>query len=658
MGDYSRDTFDKLKHYVGVRLQQGVPLVDADWNEMEDIRKHELRDFLKNFVGNGVPDGNDGFRITAASPEAENDFIIKGGDGTPEGVGRCLVDGWDVMNESDINYTAQVGVPSLHTPAGADRTDIVYLDVWEREVEASEDATLVNPAMGIETCVRLKLEWVVRVQEDVPEETRFPTISIPEGHAFYPLAILQRAAGEATIPGESIIDLRLTGLSMGFQNDIKQIAADVYGPDYSLDHDSQPNLKVSLNESIRAVLRGDSPSTPVRRLTTDPAADRNPSALIDGRGDIWVFWDSYRSGNYDIYYKRYINGTWGDDTPLTMDTHANVYPSAVIVSQEDIWVFWISNRSGNGDIYYKRYSYMNSEWGDDTPLTTDIVLRGLSAVKDSQGDIWVFWDSNRSGNHDIYYKRYSYMSSEWGDDTPLTTDPESDLDPSAVIDSQGDIWVFWISDRSGFTHIYYNRYINETWGEDTQLTTTPTFKYSPSTVIDSQGDIWVFWISYRSGNTEIYYKRYMNESWGDETLWRTYPGIDWGLSVVADRKDDIWVFWYSARDENLDIWYQISTPNYWIIKEQHELDLSKVDRQQIATDVYGPDYSLDQDGKPNLNASIRSAINAILRGKYPMTPPKRLTTDSATERLPSAVIDSQGDMWVFWNRNYDIYYKR
>jgi hypothetical protein len=37
MGNFSRDTFDKLKHYVGVRLQQGVPIVDADWNELEDI---------------------------------------------------------------------------------------------------------------------------------------------------------------------------------------------------------------------------------------------------------------------------------------------------------------------------------------------------------------------------------------------------------------------------------------------------------------------------------------------------------------------------------------------------------------------------------------------------------------------------------------------
>ena len=67
MGDFSRSTFDQVKHYIGIRLQQGVPLVDADWNELEDIRRFEVQAFLKWFVGDGVPAGNDGFRITAAA---------------------------------------------------------------------------------------------------------------------------------------------------------------------------------------------------------------------------------------------------------------------------------------------------------------------------------------------------------------------------------------------------------------------------------------------------------------------------------------------------------------------------------------------------------------------------------------------------------------
>ena len=88
MGDFSRDPDLQLadsiaRHYVGVRLQQGVPIVDADWNELEAIRKYEMQTFRRWFVGNGIPDGNDGFQI-APIDSVDNDFLISGGDGTAE----------------------------------------------------------------------------------------------------------------------------------------------------------------------------------------------------------------------------------------------------------------------------------------------------------------------------------------------------------------------------------------------------------------------------------------------------------------------------------------------------------------------------------------------------------------------------------------------
>jgi hypothetical protein len=233
MGDFSRATFEKLKHYVGVRLQQGVPVVDADWNEQEDIRKYELQTFLKWFVGNGTPAGNDGFRISSTAlpddlpdQEGTNDFIITGGDGTPDGAGRFLVEGWEVVNESDLLYTQQPlfnnadlaakwGVAPLlplTEPTTGSRQDTVYLDIWEREVDANEDSTLINPAIGVETCVRRKREWVVRVAES---SATIP--SPPPGHVFCRLADLVRGTCPAyQIQPNDLTDRRQRlGLNLG-----------------------------------------------------------------------------------------------------------------------------------------------------------------------------------------------------------------------------------------------------------------------------------------------------------------------------------------------------------------------------------------------------------------------------------------------------------
>ncbi|MFH1217115.1 MAG: DUF6519 domain-containing protein [Pseudomonadota bacterium] len=221
MGNYSRDTFDRLKHYVGVRLQQGVPLIDADWNEQEDIRKYEMRAFLKWFAGNGVPRGNDGFLIMAASG-TNNNFDIKGGNGTAEGAGRCIVEGLDVMIESTMRYSAQPlynnptlagqwgvsPVAPLTTPS-SDRIDTVYIDVWEREIDGSEDTNLINPAIGLESCVRLKREWAVRVAQG-----SLSPPATPIGHVFYILAQLKRPGGNAAIASSMIEDLRATGINL------------------------------------------------------------------------------------------------------------------------------------------------------------------------------------------------------------------------------------------------------------------------------------------------------------------------------------------------------------------------------------------------------------------------------------------------------------
>ncbi|MCG9967133.1 DUF6519 domain-containing protein [Pelotomaculum terephthalicicum JT] len=217
MGNFSRDTFkltntiyqqitgEAVKnpmHYVGVRLQQGVPLVDADWNELEDIRKYEQRAFLKWLVGDGVPQGNDGFCIK--DPKA-NDFTINNG--------VCFVNGWAVINIVKTQYTKQDlynndkladkrGVDPLPALNMGPGQYTVYLDVWEREVGNKKDDRIVNDAIGIETCVRIKREWVVRVEQGDQ------TPSAKPDHVHYKLAVLT----VSSVGSVTVTDLRRTGL--------------------------------------------------------------------------------------------------------------------------------------------------------------------------------------------------------------------------------------------------------------------------------------------------------------------------------------------------------------------------------------------------------------------------------------------------------------
>ena len=190
-----RDTFNASKQYIGIRLQQGVPLLDRDWNELEDIRRYFELMLRQNYVGQGVPDDSS-FQITAPSFPAPDDFLI--------GPGRCMVNGYDVSNPASLLYSQQQGVSPL-PPADKDDILHVYLKPDLARIDGNQDPDLNNAQdINLETCVRDKLVWSVSV-------ARHP--DLPPVNT-YLLCDIHRPNGQRTITQDMIQDLRRSHLNL------------------------------------------------------------------------------------------------------------------------------------------------------------------------------------------------------------------------------------------------------------------------------------------------------------------------------------------------------------------------------------------------------------------------------------------------------------
>jgi hypothetical protein len=219
VSDFSRPPLEMLlaslgRGYVGLHLEQGVPVLDRDLNLMQDLLAEGIRALFTRYVGNGIAEGQDGFRVIPPDPPSrEQDFGIDPG---PLGHGTCLVGGIEVSIDRRLRYTDQPEVLALTTPAAAQpdpRVDVVYLDVTLVEVDATTDPDLRNDLdVGMETSVRLRPSWKVRVAEDLPEGGSLP--APPPGHAVYSLAQLRRPRGTRTIDAAMITDLRQHRLTL------------------------------------------------------------------------------------------------------------------------------------------------------------------------------------------------------------------------------------------------------------------------------------------------------------------------------------------------------------------------------------------------------------------------------------------------------------
>lgn len=167
MGNFSKDPQSKLqeslaRHYVGVRLQQGVPVLDADWNELEDLRRWELWSLLKWFIGDGVPENNSGFKIVPVAGGGVGTIILTSkkahADWSSVTINRMLSTAADALGFGPQNYASgkiigsaparltsdAAGTFPLNLAAGDKKLVIKTDDFVEEEIVFSSGNALIT----------------------------------------------------------------------------------------------------------------------------------------------------------------------------------------------------------------------------------------------------------------------------------------------------------------------------------------------------------------------------------------------------------------------------------------------------------------------------------------------------------------------------------
>jgi len=301
---------------------------------------------------------------------------------------------------------------------------------------------------------------------------------------------------------------------------------------------------------------------------------------------------------------------WSPDMRLTWDDEWDTAPSIIQASDGRIWVFWFSYRTGNAEIFYKIYDPLQTHhWSSEMQLTNNQSTDGTPyAMQASNGDIWVVWMTFRLGNYEIYYKTFN--GTAWSTDIRLTNNPSRDEFPAILQTNDGKIWVFWDSLRTGNYDIFYKTTIDNgaNWTPDTQVTSRNDDEWDPSVIETADGKVW---LAYTRKN-DIYFMTYDGIHWSSAERLTTDANDDWHPSILQDNAGNIWVFWDSNR--------------------------------------------ISYDGVPQTDIFYQ-----FYNGVSWLTYDVQLTTDPDEDDMPSAIQDTGGNMWVLWSSdrdfNRDLYYR-
>jgi hypothetical protein len=201
-----------------------------------------------------------------------------------------------------------------------------------------------------------------------------------------------------------------------------------------------------------------------RNVTSDPpdsTCDSPDIAVLNDGGAI-VVWADYRNLQWDIYGR--VIGPDGDFAgpvfKINSDAGINQQHSPRVAPQagDGFVVVWHDDRSGDDDIFARRFDTMANPLGEDFRVSDDPLhaRQAFPAVaSDGNGAFAVCWVDWRNGNYpynpDIYCRRFNPAGTPTGPSMRINPSDggRAQRDVSLCADFMGNLCVVWADSSSG-----------------------------------------------------------------------------------------------------------------------------------------------------------------------------------------------------------------
>jgi hypothetical protein len=230
-------------------------------------------------------------------------------------------------------------------------------------------------------------------------------------------------------------------------------------------------------------------------LISDTVTGKSYTATLDLGTWYWHALSVDAAGGESAYSDTWRLTVAEPPVQVTTDTGTDGDPSVTEGADGTLWVTWESDRSGNSDVWYKTSSDGGATWSAAIQLTTDPGRDSDSAVIQlADGSIMVLWASYRSGNSDIWYKISSDGGGTWCTAIPLTSDPDWESEPAITQLADGTLLIVW----SFHSELWYKTSNDggATWSSAIQLTSGGGPDHDPAITQAADGTLWVVWSSW------------------------------------------------------------------------------------------------------------------------------------------------------------------
>lgn len=231
---------------------------------------------------------------------------------------------------------------------------------------------------------------------------------------------------------------------------------------------------------------------PTFDLTAGASHSDYPALAADGESGLWISWISYQDGQDAVWLARRDEAGWSEPIQVSPNGYRDNFRTAVAVDRNAAAVVVWSGKSPSGTWGLFSRSFRG---GELTP-TASIAAGGENvyhqAVRDSQGGVHVAWQGFRNRLSRILHARWN--GSAWSDETGISGDSADSWAPAIAADTQGNVWVGWDSYDSGNFDVFARRLrANGNWDVARRITESAGFDANVALACDASGRLWLAW---------------------------------------------------------------------------------------------------------------------------------------------------------------------
>jgi hypothetical protein len=166
-----------------------------------------------------------------------------------------------------------------------------------------------------------------------------------------------------------------------------------------------------------------------------------PTVAVDGKAGVWVAWSQQVNNDWEIFHRHYSpDRGWSKIVRVTESPGTDFNVVATTDSTGTVWLAWQSWQNGNFDIMLMALGD-DHPWKEPRPISQSTANDWSPAiVADSKGNVFVAWDTYDKGNYDVRLFKTS-KAEPVGKTITVADSPRFEARPSLACDARDRVWI-------------------------------------------------------------------------------------------------------------------------------------------------------------------------------------------------------------------------